>query len=187
MPLSKEQQKELEEFFLFKLWPTYPADLCGNARKKGPKGEALKKFLAIKNLDMDMAADILRDIEAQVRFDRKEKSNGQEPARWPYMTTYINQMRWKDELSDDGYERGDKKPLISVCKTEGCEEEVIGPRFDQCPACFAKEHDPWVDIRMGKMEELGLMPHPGEPKTAYYKRLREYCKDHPKFNQIGKS
>lgn len=174
MALSKELEAELTKFFLFKLWPVYPTDLCGDVRKKGPKGQAKKAFLKIPNIDMDEAERILTNLKEQVRYDRKQK----DPARWPYMTTYLNQARYDDEITCLNADPEAPVSEIQTCSEEGCERECIGPRFNKCPEHWAKDHDPWIDMRKRKMEDLGLLPHTGETKTEYYERVKAWCKSH---------
>lgn len=172
MALSKEMTKKMTEFFLFKFWPAYPADLCGGTRKKGPKGEALKTWLKIPALDEDEANRIHNNMLAQVRFDRKDE----DPTRWPHCKTYLNQRRYDDELSNEGFERGGDmiEQVEAVCRVEGCTEPVIGPRFSMCVDHYAEKHDPWKEIRKGEIEKMGLLPRPGEGKREYYARMRDY-------------
>lgn len=185
MALSKEREKELTDYFIFKLWPEYPADLCEGVRQKGPRGEALKVWLKQAPTDEECER-ILGNLKAQVRYDRREKSMGNKPARWPHCRTYLYQRRYDDEITCMNLDEGESVAALATCKTEGCDCEVIGPRFKFCPDCYAKEHDPWLEMRRAKMEELGLLPYPGEAKSAYYRRLRDFNKNQLNLGDIGK-
>ena len=175
MALSKERTDILTQFFFTKLWPKYPDKLCGGTRKKGPRGEALKSWLKIGADEAEMER-IYRNLDAQVRFDEKAT----DPARWPYMTTYLNQRRYDDLIDARTYDDDvEHLGLTKECRVEGCKRNTLGPRFTLCDEHYALEHDRYKQMRKDKMVELKLMPNTGEPKIDYYRRIKEWAKGNP--------
>lgn len=72
------------------LWRTYPEKI------KGSKKMALKAFIkALKVADLD---EMLRAIESIKIQKFEEKANGLSVARWPHLSTWLNQERFNDEV-----------------------------------------------------------------------------------------
>ena len=81
----------LEEWFDNTFWPLYPNDLARG--KKGPKTVAKK---AMVKLDPDevMRQGIINKLRVLIRSAKSEQRVGQDPDRWPFASTWINQERW---------------------------------------------------------------------------------------------
>lgn len=80
--------KHIEELF-DKFWEVYP--------KKIGKKCAYNSFKKIKNLDEEFEK-IIQVVEDLKQSKNWKKNNGQ---FIPYPTTFLNQERWKDEVSDN--------------------------------------------------------------------------------------
>ena len=86
----------VEKWFNEVFWPLYPNDLARG--KKGPKTVALKSMIKLAP-DEDKRNDIIGKLRVLIRSARLEKKVGQDPDRWPFASTWINQERW-DSVED---------------------------------------------------------------------------------------
>ena len=79
MAASKKQQDEIRECFMAPypngFWANYPADLCGDTRKKGSRGEALKCFIKM-NPDESERERILGNLKAHLGVEHARHDVG---------------------------------------------------------------------------------------------------------------
>lgn len=169
MAISKDREEAIRKFMLDKLWPAYPSDLTEG--KKGSRGEALKCIIRKAPSDEELER-ILRNLEAQKKYDRALKESGGFVYRWPFMSTYINQMRYDDEIQGAHSEL--KKQDLSKC--EKCDREVHGPKFKFCTEHLAESTDTGREKRIEALKRAGLYIEPGESKQEYFNRCRDFCR-----------
>jgi len=175
MAASKKQQDEIRDWFMAPMpdgfWVNYPADLCGGTRKKGPRGEALKSMIKI-NPDADERDRILASLKAQVSFDRKDSKNG-DACRWPYATTYINQMRWEDTI--DSVADIKQTVELGICQHGDCGEKVHGETFVHC-AAHVPEPAWLIKARKEGLAKMGLTwVREEESFHEFAMRCKHYC------------
>lgn len=181
---KEEQEAELTEWFDL-LWETYPSDLCGSARNKGPRSLALKKVLKMKP-GREERERILAGLRAQMLYDREAKSHGREPSRWPYLTTYLNQHRWEEEIDSHMEMRRRFNTKCVRCGAPGPEVDARG--VTMCAACYVKEaYCPPSAVSMDDLRAAwnrsGCKRREGESKGDWIRRQVEYVKS--RMGKIG--
>ena len=148
----------IEDMFT-KLWFKYPTDLCRN--KRGGKTPALQAFKKL-NPDQDEFDRIMRNMDAQIRMDRKDK----DAYRWPFVSTYLNQRRYDDVI--ESVQTVEKRPETK-CSVDNCNSPIHGSSFSVCSFHIPSIHD--LKLREG-WKETGLCRK--SPTLA--QDCREYCK-----------
>ena len=123
-----------------RFWNMYggrDARLCEGVKNKGPRGKALESWK--KNV---VEADkVILALEAQVRFDEAAKKAGKWVSRWPMAVTWLNQSRWDCEI--ESHEALRAQTEVRLCKIEGCEEPVLGPRYRLCATHLVRSTPAW--------------------------------------------
>jgi len=158
----------VEEWFLTEFWPTYPSDLTHN--KKGPRSVALKSMIKL-NPDLDLRQDIMNKLRVLIRSARKEKTCGQEPDRWCFASTWINQERW---LSVEDMKLPSTivdKRLCSCGKPIGIVNECWDCHDDRTGKAQKRRKDTYAQLC-----SIGLPKLPEETNQEYYQKCREWRK-----------
>ncbi len=97
-------------------------------RKVG-KGAAIKAFDKLKP-DDKLLKKMLLAIQAQVRYRYAAKRTGEFIADWPHPGTWINGIRWEDEIPSHSELK--ERKIGNKCAEPGCTSEVHGPKFNKC-------------------------------------------------------
>lgn len=160
----------VDEWFNQKYWPSYPADLCGSTAKKGSKAEALNIIKTKIKPDKSLMETMSKNLSAQVIQARKDN----DPARFPFLTTYLNKKRYLDVVEQENTE----KPAIEQrnCTIEGCNSAVHGPDYPYCTSHLPAPDGPVIQRMRELYKENGLIRKEGESKSEHTNRLRLLAK-----------
>lgn len=180
---KKEQEKNSDpppdkQVLFEQFWMAYP-------RKVG-KGSARRAFEKL-DLDDDMLSDILRGLEAQIRWRRRAAGMptkeldrlgiGFIPA-WKHPSTWLNGECWSDELPSltDGLANiGSAQPKNIYCRENSCNQP--GTYGGLCAWHYVKANPKmgvWSLEKMAaQLKEIGLEPKEGESTPDWYKRCRQ--------------
>ena len=162
---------DLNTWFRTKYWLTYPADLCGSSSQKGSKTKAyeiLEKKIKPNESKMESMLKVLQDQIAQTKQDQQK---GIEVYRWPHMTRYLNDGRYKDEVESE-----QSQPIVKarICAKDGCSRETHGHDYRYCADHLPSNENPKVLEKMRKKyKDLGLIRKEGESVKDHAKRCRE--------------
>ena len=166
---------ELEDWFT-EVWFIYPSDLSHN--KKGAKPPALKAAQKIyKSGGINELNRIKENIQALIRYDRKELTSGGRPDRWPHFSTFLNQGYYDREIhSYTEIKATDRK----------CQCGELASVGSLCLKCFNKGAD-WKRMHYENLKSMGLGKYPDETMKQYANRCREYMrKQYPDtFKLVG--
>lgn len=163
--------KELGEWF-DRIWLKYPNDLCH--KKKGarkPAQDAARKIH--KAGGMPELERIERNLDALVRYDRRDHGKGEKVDRWPHLSTWLNQGYYDREIEA---QPNTPRPR----KNCGCgEPSTVG---NKCPRCYVralgdKGQQP-LSILSARLKQIGLARLDGESDSAWGRRCREYAMRH---------
>lgn len=160
MANSTYAQWVIEEF-----WPLYPADLCGDARKKGSRGQLIK-YVERDKPDEKERERIIGNLRAQIAYDREKKRVGEDVYRWPYATTYWNNRRYDDEIGSH-YEL-QQAAASRKCR---CGNETMGPGISYCVSCHPDTRG-MTPLLREQYKKMGLIRKPGESEADWALRVR---------------
>jgi len=159
--------KQLEEGF-DRFWQAYP-----HKRSKGAAEKAWEKVFKDVDYD-DMFKEIMLAIDAQKRYRKDAAKSGTFIPQWKHPSTWLNQKAYLDEIPST---MEIKSQVLAVCKTEGCERQVLGPRFDVChDHLVTRKDEPYRQQKIDYMTKHNLIPMEGESKFAYGLRCRNHLK-----------
>lgn len=162
--MKKEEEEKLEEFFN-KLWFKYPTDLCkGKKGGKTPAWNALKKI----NPDEQEQTRIMRNLEAQIRFDRQDP----DAYRWPFLSSYLNQHRYDDEVASVA----ELKQRTELKNCEKCGSCVHGEKYTLCTDHLYEKIWRFKEPAMQALKKLGLWKNPNETQAEWAARCRASIK-----------
>jgi hypothetical protein len=156
----------VEEWFVEQFWPLYPNDLARG--KKGPKSVALKSMVSL-DPDEHMQGDIISKMRVLIRSAKMEKKVGQDPDRWPFASTWINQERWNSVE--------DMEQPSSIVDKRLCSCGKIATHKNQCWQCLDK-NNPANDLRMANLKDIfiknGLLHE--ESKVERTERCKDFLR-----------
>ncbi len=153
------------------LWFMYPNDLCES--QKGSKQKSENAALKLKPNEEERKR-ILGNVSALIKHDRFLKQKGKFVARWPMVSTFINQAYYDREIGSH-MEASVSKGEI---QQEQC-QECGKPAFDRklCCWCYSKQHDDEGPTSLNVLRQFarshGYARKPGETIPNYIKRCRE--------------
>lgn len=156
----------LEDWFN-EFWSCYPTDLCD--KKKGPKPPALRAATKIFKKDGEKELKrILDNMRALVKRDRFEKERGGTVYRWPFVSTFLNQGYYDNEI--ESYSEAPKS--VSLCT---CGEKAQG----KCLKCHEKAFcGDWKRMHLENLKSMGLQKRDDETKQEWALRCRQYAKQY---------
>ena len=157
---------ELQDWFN-EVWFIYPSDLSHN--KKGAKPPALKAAQKIyKSGGIQELNRIKGNIQALIRYDRKELSSGGRPDRWPHFSTFLNQGYYDREI-------GSYTEIKNVERICNCGEKAQVGYL--CLKCLNKDAG-WKKMHYENLKSMGLGKYKNESMGDYALRCREYLRKH---------
>jgi len=138
--------------FTARMWTEYPRDLCHNR-----PGHKARLETAAKKIDKNLYKQILLDMDALKRYDRKQHR----PDRWPLISTFLNQRCW-ERLIDSVMElkKKEEKPT-QYCK---CGKPVDIAPTGECVECYAKRTDQNQQKRKSVLQNISLYK-PGQSRA----------------------
>lgn len=157
-PAMSAEQMDLAEFTA-RMWTEYPRDLCHN--KPGHKARVEK---AAQKIDKSLYKQILLDMDALKRYDRKQH----QPDRWPLISSFLNGRYWERLIDSVMETKKAEKKEPEKCK---CGHPVeIGPT-GECAECYAKRTDPNLQRRKNALESINLYS-PGQSRSEVIENCR---------------
>jgi len=161
------EPESLEQFERF--WGMYP--------RKVSKGAARKTWLKlVKGYSLEDCRDftemLWRSLDAQKREAEKRRKDGDFTPDWKHPATWLNSECWLDDVHD---QKDKPKTILGKCNIQGCDEEVMGQRFEVCATHFSRAHDQYRETKRDFMTRHNLLPSKSESSTDYAARCREKC------------
>jgi hypothetical protein len=163
-----------------RFWSAYP-------RKVG-KGAAIKAFAkAEKESDdsADLTHRIIISLDVQKRARKKKYERKEFVAEWPHPATWINQLRWLDEVETDvkGGPFNTYAREVQVCENKKCpaKKAAVYPAGGKfvCVDCATKYYRNRDADGRRKMlialERIDMRKLKSETLPDYYRKCREYC------------
>jgi len=164
-----------------RFWSAYP-------RKVG-KGAAIKAFeKAEKESDNteDLTHRIIVALDIQRRARKKKYERKEFVPEWPHPSTWVNQLRWLDEVEVDregvafnAYKK-EKECENKKCITKQSAAYPAGGLF-VCPDCAMKYYRSRDKKGVRKMlialERINMRKLKSETMHEYYEKCRRYCLD----------
>jgi len=149
-----------KDFGLF--WSTYPSDLCN---RKGSRKVAEQKW---DKLDAEVQQQILVNLRELMRVDRKLKKMGEFVAKWPMVSTWLNQERWQDIVD---IRQSEDMPV--ECSKCACGQPTNIGRL--CWTCYEKLNPTDFTLQKAALRNAGLTKREGETRQEWNLRCKEYC------------
>jgi hypothetical protein len=164
-----------------KWYSLYPKKRSRGAAVKA--WEKLTKGMTLEEVEQ-FSLELRNATKAQIAYQQKASQGGDFVPEWPYPATWLNGMRWLDEL-DGG---GEKGPHIEVKKCDECGEQALGPSFTKCQYHYSMSVESRNTVTSNDLREFyagsDIRRKKGEPVSAWIRRMGEFVKQRHK--EIGK-